>query len=53
MRRKLSISGVALGVAIVAALVPATASAEETKCRGSLGAVTVDNLKVPEAPRAP
>lgn len=35
--------------ALACALVlPATAHAEETDCRGSLGAVTVDNLRVPE-----
>jgi hypothetical protein len=30
---------------------PASASAEETTCRGSLGAVTVDNLRVPQEGR--
>jgi hypothetical protein len=34
--------------AVGAATLPATASAEETDCVGSLGAVTVDNLRVPE-----
>jgi hypothetical protein len=49
MRRGFLLGGVVLGVALlVAALVPAMAGAEERKCRGSLGAVTVDNLKVPE-----
>ena len=30
------------------ALVPATAQAEETTCRGTIGAGTVDNLRVPD-----
>jgi hypothetical protein len=33
------------------AIVPASASAEETTCRGSVGAVTVDNLRVPQGAR--
>jgi hypothetical protein len=38
-----------IGVAMVGtALAPASASAEERTCRGSLGAVTVDNLRVPQ-----
>jgi hypothetical protein len=32
----------------VTALVPATAQAEETTCRGTIGAQTVDNLRVPD-----
>jgi hypothetical protein len=31
-----------------AALVPTTAQAEETTCRGTIGATTVDNLRVPD-----
>ena len=37
--------------AVLGAIAPATASAEETTCRGSLGAVTVDNLRVPQGAR--
>lgn len=38
----------AAGIAAATALVaPTAAHAEETTCRGSLGAVTVDNLRVP------
>ena len=36
-----------LGLAVVAAL-PGTATAEERSCRGKLGAITVDNLRVPQ-----
>ena len=48
-----SMRGVAvLGLAFAAAAVaPASASAEETTCRGSLGAITVDNLRVPQNAR--
>ena len=35
-------------VVLVCLLVPATASAEERVCRGALGAITVDNLRVPQ-----
>ena len=39
----------ALGVAfVVLTMLPAILLAEETSCRGKLGAVTVDNLRVPE-----
>ncbi len=38
-----------LAVAVVAALVPTPpALAEERTCRGTLGAITVDNLRVPD-----
>jgi hypothetical protein len=37
---------VAMGLSL--ALLPATAAAEERTCRGSLGAITVDNLRVPQ-----
>jgi len=37
-----------VGVAAVAAIFPAGASAEERSCRGSIGAATVDNLRVPQ-----
>ena len=43
------ISIAALGAALVAAMAPATASAEERTCRGTLGATTVDNLRVPQS----
>jgi hypothetical protein len=48
VRRRLAKLGAAaaLSAAAVAAL-PATAHAEERTCRGSLGARTVDNLRVP------
>jgi hypothetical protein len=32
----------------VALLLPAAAQAEERVCRGALGAITVDNLRVPQ-----
>ena len=41
----------ALGVAATALLWPAAAPAEERTCRGSLGATTVDNLRVPQGSR--
>jgi hypothetical protein len=42
----------ALGAAAaLGAVAPATANAEETTCRGTLGAVTVDNLRVPQNAR--
>jgi hypothetical protein len=46
---RITVSGlmVAAGL-LVATVVPATAQAEERKCRGSLGKVTVDNLRVPQ-----
>ena len=37
-----------MGVAGSVLAIPAVAHAEETTCRGSLGAVTVDNLRVPQ-----
>jgi hypothetical protein len=38
-------------VTAATAVIPTSASAEETTCRGKLGAVTVDNLRVPEGGR--
>lgn len=40
--------GLALAAVIVPQFVAAPASAEETTCTGSLGAITVDNLRVPQ-----
>ena len=48
MRTGFSITGVVGLALLVAGLMPGTASAEERKCRGSLGSITVDNLRVPE-----
>jgi hypothetical protein len=45
MKRVLACVIAAMGVGVIAA--PA-AHAEETTCRGALGAVTVDNLRVPQ-----
>ena len=45
MRKLLLVSTLAAGLSMVAA---APASAEERTCRGTLGAVTVDNLRVPQ-----
>ncbi len=45
MRKLLLVSTIAAGMTFVAA---PPASAEERTCRGSLGAVTVDNLRVPQ-----
>jgi hypothetical protein len=45
--KRLGIAGIAL-VAFVAAALPQTALGEERSCRGTLGAVTVDNLTVPK-----
>jgi len=45
-------SPLAAGIALVAlTMVPAILFAEETRCRGELGAVTVDNLRVPDGAR--
>jgi hypothetical protein len=35
-------------VVLAAAVVPSPAFAEERKCRGTIGAITVDNLRVPQ-----
>jgi hypothetical protein len=37
-----------VAVAAAAAVFPAGASAEERSCRGTIGAATVDNLRVPQ-----
>lgn len=47
-RHRLAFTGFALMLAFVAfALATSPASAEERTCRGNLGAITVDNLRVP------
>ena len=45
LRSSLLVSGVALGLG---ALLPATAAAEERTCRGTIGATTLDNVRVPQ-----
>jgi hypothetical protein len=45
MRRYTKLAGI---TAVVLVFTPAGALAEETTCRGTLGAVTVDNLRVPD-----
>lgn len=50
MKRKCGVAVLGLACA-AAAVAPASASAEETTCRGSLGAITVDNLRVPQNAR--
>ena len=46
MRSRIAVPFVALTA--VSAFAPSIASAEERTCRGTLGAVTVDNLRVPD-----
>jgi len=46
MKRSLTLI-LATGVAALALAVPTAAHAEERTCRGTIGAVTVDNLRVP------
>jgi hypothetical protein len=48
MSLKRLLMGFALATALPLTLVPATASAEERTCNGALGAITVDNLRVPQ-----
>jgi hypothetical protein len=43
-----SIKFLLIPLALVSAALAPTASAEERSCRGSLGTVTVDNLRVPQ-----
>jgi hypothetical protein len=43
---------VLIAVALFACLPPPPAWAEETTCRGRIGARTVDNLRVPQGARA-
>jgi hypothetical protein len=46
MRSIRTIGGVAVAAALLM-MTPGTAMAEETKCRGTIGSRTVDNLRVP------
>lgn len=48
LRRTLGVSAAALAVA---GLLPAAAAAEERTCRGTIGATTVDNVRVPPEAR--
>ena len=49
MSKRFSGMWLALGLALVAvAALPGTSAAEERTCRGTLGAITVDNLRVPQ-----
>jgi hypothetical protein len=45
---KSHLAAIAIGAALGATLLAAPAHADERSCRGSLGAITVDNLRVPE-----
>jgi hypothetical protein len=47
MRTRHALIGVTAAAALVG-LLPAPAGAEERTCRGSLGSITVDNLRVPQ-----
>jgi len=48
MKTRHALVGMAAAGAAVVGLLPSPAAAEETTCRGSLGGVTVDNLRVPQ-----
>ncbi len=48
MFRKVTTMAVAAGALTLSALVAAPAHAEERTCRGTIGAVTVDNVRVPQ-----
>jgi hypothetical protein len=49
VKSKLALRGCLIGLVVLAgATMSAPAYAEETKCRGTLGAVKVDNLRVPQ-----
>ena len=47
-KRAVCVACGAVALALGGLLIPAAAQAEETVCRGALGAVTVDNLLVPQ-----
>lgn len=49
MKTRHALVGMAAAGAAVVGLLPSPAAAEETTCRGTLGRVTVDNLRVPQA----
>jgi hypothetical protein len=44
-----AIAGAAALAAVLGVMLPAAAQAEERVCRGALGAITVDNLRVPQS----
>ena len=49
LKTRIALRGSLLGLALIAAAMAASpAFAEERTCRGTLGAVTVDNLRVPQ-----
>ena len=48
MRSRKLVAALATSIATTAFVVVPVASAEETTCRGTLGQVTVDNLRVPQ-----
>jgi hypothetical protein len=43
--------GLALAASLIQAVAPGSVLAEERSCRGTLGAITVDNLRVPSGAR--
>jgi hypothetical protein len=43
-----SVIGIAVGIGLAFAAFSGTVAAEERTCRGTLGAITVDNLRVPQ-----
>jgi hypothetical protein len=46
---RFALKGTLVGlIVLAAAVIPSPAFAEERKCRGTIGAVTVDNLRVPQ-----
>lgn len=48
MRARHAVVGLTAAGAVFAGLLASPAAAEETSCRGTLGPVTVDNLRVPQ-----
>jgi hypothetical protein len=49
LKTRLALTGSLIGLGLLAAVMaPSPAFAEERTCRGTLGAVTVDNLRVPQ-----
>jgi hypothetical protein len=52
LRTRSALTGALVALALIAAAMAASpAFAEERTCRGTLGAVTVDNLRVPQQPQ--